>query len=165
MTQWSLRSQEERALLNPSFSTILIWQSAAGYFAEAGQEFALGTVFLVLPMVLHRETRESLPRSVATSLPVWLEDNKAIRARLPDRARLLVPHTKEALMFGGLRGFLAINHDSVSAELSWRAKINTTLADSSDEVRECAKKANFLGRWLARAGSPTTVLMLMGVRP
>jgi len=165
MIQWSSRSAEERALLNPSFSSILLWQAAVGCVAETGQGLALSTAFLVLPVILHRETRESLPKSVATSLPVWLEDNKVIRARLPERISLLVPYTKEALIFAGMRGAITFNQDSILGELGWRAKINTILAGTSDEVKSCSKKAYFIGRWLARAGSPATLLMLMGVRP
>jgi hypothetical protein len=36
---------------------------------------------------------------------------------------------------------------------------------ASDEVRECAKRAEFVGKWLAQTGSAPTVLALLGVRP
>lgn len=78
---------------------------------------------------------------------------------------MLAPYTKEALMFGGTRGFLTISTDAISAEESWKRKVNAERKRSSDEVRSCAKKAEFLGKWFARAGSPTTVMALMGVRP
>jgi hypothetical protein len=165
MTPWRDRSPEERALLNPSFFSLLFWHAATGHMTEGGIGLPFGTAFLVLPMVLHRETRESLPKMVATSLPVWLDDNQLVRARLAERARTLVPYTKEALMFGDIRGFLKVSADAVSAEKGWKDKISAELRKSSDEVRSCAKRADFLGRWFARAGSPVTVMALMGVRP
>ncbi len=165
MTPWTSRAPEERALLNPSFFSLLFWHAASGHNAEGGAGLPFATSFLVLPLVLHRETRESLPKMVTTSLPVWLDENSLVRARLAERSRMLVPFTKEALIFGGVRGFLTISADAVSAEQSWKRKVTTELGRSSDEVRACAKKADFLGRWFARAGSPTTVMALMGVRP
>jgi len=165
MTPWMDRSPEERSLLNPSFFSLLFWHAATGHMAEGGVGLPFSTAFLVLPMVLHRETRESLPKMVTTSLPVWLDDNQLVRARLAERARTFVPYTKEALMFGGMRGFLNVSADAVSAEQGWKRKISAELGRSSDEVRSCAKRADFLGRWFARAGSPATVMALMGVRP
>jgi hypothetical protein len=165
MIPWIDRSPEERALLNPSFFSFLFWHAATGHLGESGNGLPFGTTFLILPMVLHRETRESLPKTVTTSLPVWLDDNQLVRARLAERARTLVPYTKEALMFGGIRGFLKVSAVSVFAEQGWKRKISAGVKGSTDEVRSCAKKADFLGRWFARAGSPATVMALLGVRP
>lgn len=165
MTPWTHRSSEERALLNPSFFSLLFWHAATGHMTEGGTGLPFGIGFLVLPIVLHRETRELLPKIVTTSLPVWLDDNPLVRARLAEHARTLVPYTREALLFGGMRGFLTLSEDTISAEQGWKPKISAELKRSSDEVRSCAKRADFLGRWFARAGSPATVMALMGVRP
>lgn len=165
MTPWTSRAPEERTLFNPSFFSLLFWHAATGHMAEGGVRLSFATSFLVLPLVLHRETRESLPRSVTTSVPVWLGENPLVRTRLAERARILAPYTKEALMFGGVRGFLTISADAVSAEQAWELKVRAELKKSSDEVRSCAKSAVFLGRWFSRAGSPMTLMALMGVRP
>ena len=165
MTPWTSRSPEERALLNPSFLSLLFWHAASGHLAEGGAGLPFATSFLVLPMVLHRNTRESLPKIVTTSVPVWLADNPLVRARLAERSRMLVPYTKEGLMFGGMRGILTMSGEAVSAERGWKPKLSKELRRSSDEVRACANRANFLGRWFARTGTPATVMALMGVRP
>ena len=165
MTQWLTRSQEERALLNPSFLSLLFWHAATGHMAEGNVGLPFSTSFLVLPIVLHGETRESLPKIVTTSLPVWLNDNQLVRARVAERARTLVPYTKEALVFGGVRCLLKLSAEAVSAERSWKLKVTGAFVGSSDEVRSCAKRAHFLGRWFARSGSPATVMALLGVRP
>lgn len=164
MTPWKNRSPEERALLNPCFFSLLFWHAATGHMTAGGVGLPFSTAFLVLPIVLHRETRESLPKAVTTSLPVWLNENQLVRARLAERARSLVPYTKEALLFGGMHGFLKVSSATVSAEQEWKPKINAELGRSSDEVRSCAKRADFLGKWFARTGSPVTVMALMGVR-
>lgn len=159
------RAPEERALLNPSFFSLLFWHAASGHTAELGTGLPFVTSFLVLPLVLHRETRESLPKRVMTSLPVWLDENPLVRVRFAERSSMLVPYAKEALMFGSMRGFLKIGADEIAAEMGWQRKVNAELKRTSEEVRTCAKRAEFLGRWFARAGSSATVMALMGVRP
>jgi hypothetical protein len=123
------------------------------------------TSFLVLAIVLDRETRESLPRAVTTSLTVWLEENALARSRIAERSRTLMPFTKEALTFGGLHGLLLLKAGVVRPNLDWKNKVTASINASSDEVRVCAKRAEFVGRWFSKAGSAATVMALMGVRP
>ena len=119
----------------------------------------------MLPFVLHRETREALPRSSRTSLAVWIDENPLARGRVANHARLLVSFTKEALMFGGVHGLIRLDEGRVWAQTTWRRAVNRTLTKSSDEVKACAKRAAFIGKWFAQAGSAATVCALIGVRP
>lgn len=165
MTTWSQRSQEERALLNPGFCANLLWHAARGYAGEGNEDLSFEESFLVLPFVLHRETRETLPRDTRTSLAVWLSNNPLASRRIASRARMLVKFTKEAMTFGGVHGFIRIERGKIYAEESWKRAVNRSLKSSSDEVRTCAKRANFIGKWFAQIGNATTVLALMGVKP
>lgn len=119
----------------------------------------------MLPFVLHRATRETLPRTSRTSLAVWLEENPLARGRVASRAALLVPFTKEALMFGAIHGLIRLDKGSVRPVATWKHAVNRSLAESSEEVKNCAKRATFIGKWFAHAGSVATVLALIGVRP
>jgi hypothetical protein len=165
MTSWPQRSREERALLNPSFCANLLWYGASGYAGVDGSALSFEEAFLVLPFVLHRETREALPRGTNTSLAVWLDDNPLVRGRIATRAQLLVPFTKEGMLFAGAHGFIHIKEGRVRANEAWKQVVNSLVRGSSDEVRECVKRAEFVGKWFAMAGSASTVLALMGVRP
>lgn len=165
MTPWAQRSHEERTLLNPGFCANLLWHGALGHMAENRAAMPLEESFLVLPFVLHRETREALPRNTRTSLPVWLNENPLARSQVVTRARALVPFTKEALIFAGVRGFIALNDTRLHADANWGAAVNRVLKESSAEVNLCAKRAFFLGKWFAKTGSATTVLAIMGARP
>lgn len=165
MIKWSHRSQEERVLLNPSFCSILLWHSAYGYLTEKNGALSFEESFLILPFVLHRETRENLPRSVTTSLPVWLEKNSLARSKIISRARLLVPFTKEALLFGGLHGLIHFDNGRLYAIMKWQKNMNNMLKSASDEVRECANRSKFTGKWFAQSGSASTTLAIIGVRP
>ena len=164
MIAWSARPSEERALLNPAFYSAVLWNAAGGYASVASAPLPLDLAFLIGPFVLHRETRESLPRAVTTSLAVWLDDNPLIRARAGGRARSLVAYAKEALLFGGMHGLLDLSGGNISARTERTRAVNATLRNVTDEVRLCMRRAEFVGRWFASAGSPGTVMALVGVR-
>lgn len=165
MIEWKSRSPEERGLLNPNFCATMLWHAAMGHKTEVNLPLPFELSFVVLPIVLHRGTRESLPRSTVTSLAVWLEQDPLVRSRIADRAGTLVKHTKEALTFGGLYDLLRLNGGTVEANVDWKRKVSKSLTESSDEVRICAKKSEFVGKWLAKAGDASTVMALIGVRP
>jgi hypothetical protein len=167
MKHWAERTREEQRLLNPSFCSVLLWYAAQGYAAGLDTHPAMPfeETFLVLPMVLHRDIRDSLPRTTATSLAVWLGEHPLGRAMIPDRARLLVPFTKEAMRFGGAHGLLQFSHSALLAKLDWKTKVTSALSEASEEVRLCAKRAEFVGKWFAKAGNAETVMSIIGVRP
>ncbi len=165
MTSWRARSIEERNLLNPGFCSMLLWHAVQGYASERSTPMAIELSFLVLPFVLHGETRESLPRNVTTSLPTWLAEHPIVRMRLGERASTLRSFTREALVFGGTHGLLSLGEAGVRAKAEMKKRVAAGLKPTSDEVRECAKRAEFLGRWLAKSGGTETVMAMLGVRP
>lgn len=162
---WKQRAPEEKNLLGPSFCSTILWNAASAYAGTAHAALPFELAFLVLPITLHLGTRESLPRAIATSLAVWLEQNPLARSRIADRARALVPFTKDALLFGGIHGLLDLSSGAVSANANWMKNVAVGLADTSDEVRDCAKRAEFVGKWFAKTGEPGVVMALLGVRP
>ncbi|MFP2895284.1 three component ABC system middle component [Corallococcus sp. 4LFB] len=165
MIPWRARSIEERNLLNPGFCSVLLWHSALGYTSERKVALPIELSFLVLPFVLHRETRESLPRNIKSSLPTWLAEQPIVRTRISERASALRPFTREALVFGGSHGLLSLSAEGVHANAEMKKRVTAGLKPTSDEVRACAKHAEFLGRWLEKAGDSETVMALLGVRP
>ncbi len=165
MIHYSNRSHEEQALLNPGFCANILWHAARGYTGEKQEAISFEECFLILPLVLHRETRESLPRTIRTSLPVWLQEYPLSRNKIASRARMLAPFTKEAITFGGMHDFFKIENGKLFADNNWKRVVKRIMKDSSDEVNECAKKADFVGKWFAQIDDASTVLALIGVRP
>jgi hypothetical protein len=88
-----------------------------------------------------------------------------MRGQIASRAQLLVRFTKEALLFGGIHGLMTISDGQIHFVDTWDSAVIKSLNDSSKEVRECAKKAEFIGKWFAHTGAAATVLALIGVRP
>lgn len=165
MIQWADRTSEERALLNPAFCSQLLWQASLGYSLAVGQGLPFEQAFVVLPFVLHSPTRAALPRDARTSLAVWLARNPLARGKIVERARLLVPFTREALIFGSVHRLLELAQGRVHSRSEWAGRLSAALDDATDDARDAAKRAEFVGRWLAKAGNSATVLALLGVRP
>lgn len=165
MSRWSDGTLEERVLLNPAFCANLLWHFAVTSDEAERRPMTFAESFLLLPMVLHRATRDSLPRTTRSSLGVWLDENPSWQASFATRAKVLVPYTRDALLFAGARRFLRLQEGMLTADLSWRRRVNAALRESTDEVRLCAKRAAFIGAWFSEAGDAATVMSLIGVRP
>ncbi len=168
MTPWHERVYEERSLFNPAFCSILLWHAGKGAVGNPNSlrsSLSYIEAFLILPLVLHQGTRESLPSRIDSSLPVWIKKNPLVIASLPDRARALVPHTKEALVFGGIGALYQFESNHLLVNNERESGIRAMLRQTSNEVQQCAKKARFLGRWFTYTGTPETIFTLLGIRP
>lgn len=165
MTKWINRTIEERALLNPAFCASLIWHFASAGGEQGQRALTFAESYLVLPIVLPKNSREALPRSTRTSLATWLDENPSFQATLAVRSRAMVPFTKDALIFGGTRQLLQVSADSVRAGAEWKRSAGSTLRQSSAETQACLRKAAFLGTWFLETGAASTVMALLGVRP
>ncbi len=170
MSVWQERTIEQRNLLNPAFCAIAVWHLARGYHTEAttlgsdtgGLPFSLA--FVGSSLVLRGQTRDQLPRSIATSLPTWVNDHPLERSAVAKGVVVLRAAVREALLFGAQHGLLLLDGHRLEASNSSVKKINAYLRSSSEEVRDCMRQATFVGRWLCKAGAPPTVLALLGVR-
>jgi hypothetical protein len=164
MKRWEERTVEEAHLLNPAFCCAVLSASAVGYASEAlaGLPFALS--FLVLPTTLHKRTRESLPRDTRTSMAAWLQQNGEARVGFAQRVIAVRPHTREAILFGTIHGWLTLSGGLLAPTVNERA-INSSAQSLETEARECLRRATFVGKWFARAGNAATVMALWGVRP
>ena len=168
MKPWTARAHEERHLLNPAFCTSLLWAAARGAAARpssARASLSYLEAFLVLPLVLHQKTRKTIPNTLASSLPVWINAQPLIVASLPNRARSLVPYTKEAIFFGGCHRLIEVTGDQIFSVAVVERTMNSILRRSSEEVRACVKKAEFVGKWFAHTGAPETIFTFLGIRP
>src|SRR5688572_8037778 len=98
MLPWNQRPIEVANLFNPAFCALLFNQTVAAYqhSTKRGMDFPLA--FIVLPIVLHKTTREALS-TMATKLNVWMQRHHEVRIGFAERTQNLMPITKEGLMF------------------------------------------------------------------
>lgn len=167
-TRWSLtwkeRPAEEARILNPAFCGELIVRTVGEYHRTRQAALSMATAFLVLPLTLHRPTREALPGRSNTAFAGWVAEHAALLADLPERARRLRPISREALLFAFRHNLLALE----GGELVPGAKplrLTARPAVSTDEVNAARSAAGLLGRWFAGQGTQASILQGMGVAP
>lgn len=162
MLRWGQRPIEVANLLNPAFCAVIIQTAVYGYQKENSEGMPYPLVHLVLPIVLHQETRNLLPKTISTKMHVWINNNDSVKVQFSNRAQRLVPITKESVLFGLQHNVFQIS-DKGNLILS---DVPTKLPWSKDmETAVIANKSQFVGRWFAIAGDVTTIFHMWGVRP
>jgi len=161
---WYERPREEANLFNPAFTSLVI-SRMVGHFEKTtgGQGLPFALSFLILPMILHRSTREALPRAADTNMFGWLSEHPDLRALFPGRMLRLRPVTQEALCFALSYGKLIVTVDAIATGPR-KFPLTTIPEPSTAETTSCLKKAEFLGRWFG-ANAQLNVLTAWGVRP
>ena len=166
MEDWRNRAIEEANLFNPAFCATLLGKAGEEFTKKATGAMPFALSFLILPVVLHRATREALPSSTITSLLPWIQDHREQLVGFSGRVQSLREITREAIMFGMAYETLTV---SVDGNLSIGAKRLSATAKRTqlftDEARACVDRAGFLGRWFAAAGTMATIYSAWGVTP
>ena len=165
MSSWTERSREETRLFNPGFLSLLIWSATTGYREVTGEGLPFELAFVALPASLHKPTRQALPRSPRTSLAAWLEENTYFRVGFAERAKGLAPFVREAILFGSIHGLIAVSEGGRIMASSQPRSLSRYRREATEEVRDCIRRAEFVGKWFGAAGTPTTVMALWGVVP
>lgn len=162
---WAERPRDEASLFNPAFLGALLAQVADGHRKDSGAGLPWTLGFIALSAVLHKETREALPKSISTSMAAWTRDHALLVGALPQRASVLRPRISEALLFGLAHGLL-IHEDGRLLPGQRRHRVpSDPWREPTDDFRQCASKAALFGRWCARSGMPATIYALWGARP
>lgn len=156
----SLGALDARALYNPAFVGALIGTAANGHHQGFNVPLPSALAFLIAPVVLHGPTRESLPR-VTGRLANWVDRNPLIRAELQRRAPGLTDLTRQSLRFGLVTDLLIVE----GAGFGPGAAMIGLNHQPTEDAEACFTAADRLGRWLSRAGPPTTIFGLLGLRP
>ena len=156
MTTWAERPRIEATLLNPALLAVLLAAGARDYEAQATR-MPWPLAFLIPPLVLHRPTREALPRDTRTHLSTWIRRHPLLRAGFPDRAVAMAPLTREGIRFGLRAGVLERDGATLIGHLDTEP--------SEGELRQLVRRAALVGRWVAKTDQPSTIFALFGVAP
>jgi hypothetical protein len=166
MQSWSNRVVEEANLFNPAYCAVLLAEASKDFIKKAARPLPFPLAFLILPIILHRSTREALPASTVTSLLPWIQENREHLVDFSTRVQRLSAIGREAILFGlqtealslSAEGalVLGLGHRSITAK---RTPLFTA------EARDCAERAGFIGRWFAVAGSTATIYAAWGIAP
>lgn len=162
MKQWNERPKEIAYLLNPVFCGRIIYNTVREYETVSKRSFPFPLVYLILPLILHRSTRELI--SSRTQMLIWIQRNPHLLIDFPKRTKELVVITNEAIEFLFQTGFLTINENGeVETVKTKKALSKTKFAD--DEMKECILKCSHIAKWFAGAGKTETIYISLGVTP
>jgi hypothetical protein len=165
MKTWLARPKEEAYLFNPAFCCTTLSMAMQSYASVKDEGVPFPLVFMFLPIVLHKPTRESLPPSTRTSMAAWLQENSEARVLFYERLVSLKPHTREAIQFGMQLDRIVLRNGGLLETTLNTSDVTRTIRTISDEARECVMRARFLGKWFAKAGATHTAMAFWGVRP
>jgi hypothetical protein len=166
MRSWSERVAEEANLLNPAFGAVLLAEAVAHYDEKAHRGLPFALAFLILPIVLHENTRESQPKTTLTALLPWVQEHRESLVGFSDRVRQLQAISREALLFGLQTEVLRIDEQGL-LKIGGRRKTVTSKRTPyfTDEVTECLERCGFLGRWFSAAGPISNIFSAWSVAP
>lgn len=151
---------DARALFNPAYVSCLIARSAYGHGRAFENPLPVPLAFLIAPLVLHSETRGELP-AVTAHLSTWVDQRPLLRAELRVRAPRLTSTTRQALRFGVRQDLLILRPDGLEPG----SMLTSVRPPESEDGELSWRLAERLGRWLPRAGPPSTVYSMLGLRP
>lgn len=163
MQIWEKRPIITANLLNPAFCGELIRRCAESYYEEVNKPFPYALLFIMLPIVLHKNTRDSLPKSSRKSLHEWLEENQSIKIGFAERCQQMIPFVKEALMFLLQNNAIRLDENgNIFVQKFQKKTLNETYAT---EINECHRKSKLIGKLFAKSEKLETIYSLFGVKP
>jgi len=163
-TNWEERPFEIRNLLNPAFCAVLLHNAVEGYCQNSDKDgMPYPLIFLILPLVLHKATRESLPQRIDADFDLWVKNNPQNFSFFPERVCFLNTYTREAIIFGMQYDCLKIRESGYL--FAYKLSSPKTIWNNESEAMQCYKNAYFVGRWFADTGMPITIFRILGIRP
>lgn len=162
MKRWDQRPFEIRNLLNPAFCGLVLFRALQGYEAEDTRGMPFSLSLLLLPLCLHKDSREVIATNSRSYLLKTTERNPQVMVGFADRAAHMLPYAFEGFGLLMERGCIVISDDGriQTVPNTVRKTIKGT-----DETVSCQKVARILGREFARIADRVTVYTSFGIRP
>lgn len=149
-------------MLNPALIATILAGAAESYEARSGETMPWEYSYILVPLVLHRDSREALPSRLNSHMTSWVVEHPVLIAGLPSRARELAPYIREGLRFGLRTESLKMERDGT---LMGRLLSSPSTLNRSKELAVLVRSSGFVGRWLTVANRPSDVFALLGVSP
>ncbi|KIX13650.1 three component ABC system middle component [Dethiosulfatarculus sandiegensis] len=162
MKPWHQRPREIRNLFNPAFCGLVLARGLESYNQLAKRPMPYSLTLLILPLSLHKRTRELIRSAPRTYFTKILQGHPEIRVGFALRARGLFLYTMEA--FAYLMDYEAITVDD-SGCIALNDKIVRKTIKGSQDTKDCQTVARLLGRKLAQVNDRVTIYTMLGIRP
>lgn len=160
---WEERNTIVANLFNPAFCGEIIRLVVQSYNKHTSIKFPFAFSFIVLPILLHKETRDRMPRSIRTYFFVWVQENDNLFFDFSKRTKNMVKYTKEAISFLLAYKRIEINEQG---ELDAQNERSRQIRNEDyQEYNEIIKKAEMLGKWLATTSDVKSIYSFFKITP
>ncbi len=162
MTTWYRRPIEIRNLFNPAFCALVLCRSFNGFEEsnEGGMPFSLS--LLVLPLCLHKESREIINGNNRSYLLKVIERNPQLVVGFETRVTNMLPFTFEGL--GLAMQFGCIQVEKTGSIKGIPETVQKTVS-GTDETKAIQRAARTIGKGFAETIDRVTIYTSLGIRP
>jgi hypothetical protein len=162
MKNWNERPFEIRNLFNPGFCGVILLRAFQGFEEKDNSGMPFSLALLVLPLCLHKSTREILLNNPRRYLLKTISENPQMLVGFAERTKNLLPYTFEALGFTmQLQSFEVTSQ----GRLKMRDEGIRKKLDGTQESIACQRVARTVGMNFAVIGDRVTIYTSLGVRP
>jgi hypothetical protein len=162
MKRWDQRPLEVRNLFNAGFCGLVLLRGMQGFEEENPDGMPFSLTPLVLPLCLHKATREVIAKSPRSYLLKIIESNPEVLIGFADRTRDMLPFTLEALGIAMQYGCFDVTQDGRLKTTGGRVRRSVT---GTSETISCQRVARILGKAFARIADRVTIYTSFGIRP
>ena len=162
MKRWDLRPFEIRNLFNPAFCGEVLFRALQGYEEKDPRGMPFSTSLLILPLCLHKDSREVIAANTRSYLLKITEKYPQVQVGLADRATSMLPYAFEGFGLLMESGCISVSGDGRLQTIP--DKVRKTLK-GTDESMACQRAARFLGKEFALISDRVTIYTTFGVRP
>ncbi|WP_442860555.1 three component ABC system middle component [Arthrobacter sp. zg-Y916] len=159
---WSSLPRDSAALFNPAFLALILGRAVQGATERGQNGIDWGESYLVIPMCLDSETRETIPRRINSSIVSWVARNPEIRSVLPQKLSGMSPLVTDGISMALHTEILLVDHGRLILGPKLLPK---RVSGGTPEITAIQKTAYFLGRWFSTYPSTPGLFTLFGVRP
>lgn len=162
MKRWDQRPFEVRNLFNPAFCGLVLFRALQGYEEENLDGIPFSLALLVLPLCLHKDSRQVIAASPRSYLLKTIEMNPQLMVGFASRTSDLMPFALEAFGLLMEMGCFVVSQDGRLKTLPGKVRKSVT---GTNESVLCQRVARIIGKEFARIADRVTVYTTLGIRP
>lgn len=162
MKRWDQRPFEIRNLFNPAFCGLVLFRALHGYEEENVHGLPFSLSLLVLPLSLHKGSREVIAGNPLSYLLKTTEKNQHMMVGFASRVTHMLPYTFEGFGLLMERGCITIQNDGRIQTVP--NKVRKTIKGTPETI-SCQRVARIVGKEFARIADQTTIYTTFGIRP
>ncbi|MES1937718.1 three component ABC system middle component [Salinisphaera hydrothermalis] len=162
MKRWDQRPFEIRNLFNPAFCGLILFRALYAYEEEDTRGMPFSLSLLVLPLCLHKDSREVIASRPRRYLLKTTEKNQQVMVGFADRVTQMLPYAFEGFGLLMERGCITI---ADNGRIQTVPKTVRKAVNGTDETVSCQKVARIVGREFARIADRATIYTTFGIRP